>query len=51
MTTEIIIPEPLKAKARELAMPDSMTSDLLTALAECIVSGGLRGVVVDWDAA
>jgi colicin import membrane protein len=40
MTTEIIIPEPLKAKARELAVPDSLASDLLTAYAPYAVAGG-----------
>jgi hypothetical protein len=41
MTTDLIIPEPLRAKARELAVPDSLASDLLTAYAPYAVAGGV----------
>jgi hypothetical protein len=40
MTTDIIIPEPLRAKARELALPDSLAGDLLAAYAPYAVAGG-----------
>ncbi len=37
---DIIIPEPLRAKARELALPDSLASDLLSAYAPFAIAGG-----------
>jgi hypothetical protein len=37
---DIIIPEPLRAKARELSLPDSLASDLLSAYAPFAVAGG-----------
>jgi DNA polymerase III gamma/tau subunit len=40
MTTDLIIPEPLRARARELAIPDSLSSDLLAAYAPFAVAGG-----------
>jgi hypothetical protein len=40
MTTDLIIPEPLKAKARELALPDSLAGDLLSAYAPYAIAGG-----------
>lgn len=81
---DIIIPEPLRVKAREeaevrdaearaahrakqeqenrAAVVSRIAADLaalkkdgrissMSALAECIVSGGLRGVTVDWEVA
>jgi hypothetical protein len=39
MTTDIIIPEPLRAKARELALPDSLAGDLLAAYAPFAIAG------------
>lgn len=38
--SDIIIPEPLKNKARELALPDSLASDLLAAYAPFAIAGG-----------
>lgn len=40
MSTDIIIPEPLRAKARELALPDSLASDLLAAYSPFAIAGG-----------
>jgi colicin import membrane protein len=40
MTTDLIIPEPLRAKARELALPDSLAGDLLAAYAPFAIAGG-----------
>jgi hypothetical protein len=38
--SDLIIPEPLKAKARELALPDSLAGDLLSAYAPFAIAGG-----------
>jgi hypothetical protein len=38
--SDLIIPEPLKAKARELALPDSLAGDLLAAYAPYAIAGG-----------
>ena len=44
MSTDIIIPEPLRAKARELALPDSLAIDLLAAYSPFAIAGGeVRG--------
>jgi hypothetical protein len=47
---DVIIPEPLRAKARELALPESLSADLLTAYAPFAVAGGnIKAKIAETD--